>query len=105
MVARDPTLFLPDVRPTPDVLAAPASVAFWSDVWRRFRRNVPAMVGLDRSALFALLAVFAPMMSPYDYEQVDLMATFSGRMALTGWARMRSAATSGRGYGRARACR
>jgi len=76
MVARDPSLFLPDDNPTPDALAGRPSVAFWSEVWRRFRTNIPAMVGIAIVGLFALLAVFAPMVSPYEYAQVDLMATF-----------------------------
>jgi len=76
MDARDPALFLPDDSPPPDALAGRPSVAFWSDVWRRFRTNIPAMVGIAIVGLFALLAVFAPMVSPYDYAQVDLMATF-----------------------------
>ena len=46
MAARDPSLFLPDDSPTADVLAGRPSVAFWSDVWRRFRPNIPAMVGV-----------------------------------------------------------
>jgi len=76
MIARDPNLFLPDDTPTPDALAGRPSVAFWSDVWRRFRTNGPAMIGVAIVALFALLAIFAPLVSPYNYAQVDLMATF-----------------------------
>lgn len=76
MAQRDPSLFLPDDAPPVDALAGRPSIAFWSDVWRRFRTNVPAMAGVVIVALFTLLAVFAPMLSPYDYAQVDLMATF-----------------------------
>lgn len=76
MLARDPNLFLPDDSPAADVLAGRPSIAFWSDVGRRFRTNVPAMIGVAIVGLFALLAVFAPMLSPFDYEQVDLMSTF-----------------------------
>ena len=64
MAARDPSLFLPDDSPTLDVLAGRPSIAFWSDVWRRFRTNLPAMIGVAIVGLFALLAVFAPMVSP-----------------------------------------
>jgi len=35
------------------------------DVWRRFRRNKLAMVGLGFIVLLALLAIFAPLVAPY----------------------------------------
>jgi peptide/nickel transport system permease protein len=35
------------------------------DVWRRFRRNRAAMVGLAFIALLALVAIFAPLIAPY----------------------------------------
>ncbi|MGE3620930.1 MAG: ABC transporter permease [Acidimicrobiia bacterium] len=39
------------------------------DVWRRFRRNRLAMVGLVVLALLVLAAIFAPLIAPYDYDQ------------------------------------
>lgn len=74
--ARDPGLFLPDDTPSADALAGRPSVAFWNDVWRRFRTNIPAMAGVAIVVLFTLLAVLVPILSPYDYAKVDLMATF-----------------------------
>jgi oligopeptide transport system permease protein len=76
MPPRDPSLFLPDLEPAADALAGRRSIAFWSDVWRRLRTNVPAMVGVFLILLFTLLAIFAPVFSRYEYEQVDLFATF-----------------------------
>lgn len=74
--ARDPDLFLPDDAPLVDALAGRPSIAFWSDVWRRFRTNLPAMLGVAIVVLFTLLAIFVPLLSPYQYAQVNLMATF-----------------------------
>ena len=36
------------------------------DVWRRFRRNRLALVGLAFIVVLAVLAVFAPLIAPYD---------------------------------------
>jgi len=74
--ARDPGLFLPDDTPAADALAGRPSIAFWNDVWRRFRTNVPAMAGVAIVVLFTLLAIFVPILSPYEYAEVDLLATF-----------------------------
>jgi oligopeptide transport system permease protein len=76
MTQRDPQLFASDPVPPADALAGRVSIAFWSDVMRRFRQNVPAMAGISVIATFTLLAIFAPLACPYRYEQVDLLATF-----------------------------
>lgn len=39
------------------------------DVWRRFRRNRLAMVGLGVIVSLILMAVFAPLIAPFDYDQ------------------------------------
>jgi ABC-type dipeptide/oligopeptide/nickel transport system permease subunit len=39
------------------------------DVWRRFRRNRLAMIGLAFVILILLVAVFAPLIAPYDYTE------------------------------------
>ena len=41
-------------------------------VWRSFRRHKPAMLGLGIMIVFALSAIFAPLISPYDPERTDL---------------------------------
>src|SRR6187431_3243851 len=38
----------------------------WARAWRRLRRRQGAMVGLAIVALFILVAVFAPLVAPYD---------------------------------------
>ena len=40
--------------------------------WRRFRRHRPALVGIGVIVLLVLLAVSAPVVSPYDPEQTNL---------------------------------
>ncbi len=41
------------------------------EVWRRFRRNHLAMLGLIIAALLVLVAIFAPVISPYDPNLID----------------------------------
>lgn len=47
------------------------SLSFWQDAWRRLRKNKSAFIGLCIILLYALLAVFAPMFSPYTQSQMD----------------------------------
>ena len=46
----------------------------WGDVWRRLRRNRLAMIGMGIVLLLIVMAVFAPLIAPYDYEQADYAA-------------------------------
>ena len=45
-------------------------------VWRRFRKNKLAMIGLAVILLLILSAIFAPILSPYDYKSQNLLETF-----------------------------
>jgi oligopeptide transport system permease protein len=76
MTVLDPTLFEPDHERPADALAGRASIAFWSDVWRRFRRNVPAMISLVVLVLFTLLAIVAPLFAKHPWDYTDLFATY-----------------------------
>jgi ABC-type dipeptide/oligopeptide/nickel transport system permease subunit len=53
----------------PEVAAAPEEIGearpLRADVWRRFKRNHLAMVGLGFLILLGLIAVFAPLIAPY----------------------------------------
>jgi peptide/nickel transport system permease protein len=40
-----------------------------ADVWRRFRRNRMAMVGVTFIVLLVLVAIFAPLIAPYGIEE------------------------------------
>lgn len=41
------------------------------EVWRRLKRNHMAMVGLVIMVIVILVAIFAPVISPYDYAEQD----------------------------------
>lgn len=45
--------------------------SFWVGAWRRFRRNKLAMFGLVFASLIVLVAIFAPFLTPYRYDQID----------------------------------
>lgn len=48
------------------------SVSFAKDVWRRLRKDKLAMVGLCVVILITLIAILAPVLTPYSYETQDL---------------------------------
>lgn len=50
------------------------SLSFWSDAWRRLRKNKAAFIGLCVIALYGLLAIFAPMLSRYSFSAMDAKA-------------------------------
>lgn len=52
------------------------TIAFWSDVWRRFQSNKPALIGVIIILLFVILAIFGSSMLPYRYDKVDLSSTY-----------------------------
>ncbi len=66
-------LFTPLKRPEKlsEQLGSP-SASFWRDVWRRFRHNRMAALGLAMLALMTVMAIFGPMMSPYTYFDTNL---------------------------------
>ena len=47
---------------------------FWTDAWRRLKRNPTAIIGLCIILFLFLLAIFADVIAPYDYIAVDYMA-------------------------------
>lgn len=51
------------------------SVSYWTDVFRRLRSDKVAMVSFGVIFVIALFAIFAPILSPYDYETTNLKAT------------------------------
>ena len=71
---------LSDFEPVPeserdtDVIVRP-SVSYWKDAFRRITHDKVAMTSLGFIALIVLLAVFAPVLSPYNYETNNLLAT------------------------------
>ncbi len=73
------TLTAEDFRPIPrekrkaDAIVRP-SVGYWADVFRRIRQDKVAIISLAIIAIITLLAIFAPMFCPYDYETNNLQA-------------------------------
>jgi peptide/nickel transport system permease protein len=51
-------------------LEAPSGL--WRDAWRRLRRNPGALVGFALVLLFVFLALFAPVVAPYEPRQQSL---------------------------------
>ncbi len=51
------------------------TVTYWQDVWRRFRKNRLAMLGLGMIIFLILLAAFGPYVSRVSYSDQDLTRT------------------------------
>lgn len=47
------------------------SLSFWKDVRIRFRKNKLALFGLVLLFLLIIMAIFGPLMTPYDYKTND----------------------------------
>lgn len=50
-----------------------AGVSLWQDAFRRLLQNKAALIGLGYLIFQVLVAVFAPLISPFSYEQTDLL--------------------------------
>ena len=44
------------------------------EAWKRFKRNPTALIGLVVVIILILIAIFAPLLAPYDYQAQDYMA-------------------------------
>lgn len=44
------------------------------EAWKRFKRNRTALVGMSVVILLILIAIFAPLIAPYDYQAQDYSA-------------------------------
>ena len=42
--------------------------------WKRFKRNPTALIGLGVVCILILVAIFAPLIAPYDYKVQDYSA-------------------------------
>lgn len=54
------------------------SLSYWSDAWRRFKGNKLAMISAAILLVIILLAIFQPMFSRYEYDQIDYFALNQG---------------------------
>jgi peptide/nickel transport system permease protein len=50
----------------------------WKDAWSRLRRNPGALVGFGLVAMFVFVAIFAPLISPYDPRAQNLLLIARG---------------------------
>ncbi|SBW10828.1 oligopeptide transporter subunit; membrane component of ABC superfamily [uncultured Eubacteriales bacterium] len=65
---------LPEGRSQADAIVRP-SVSYWRDVLRRVTSDKVALLSFAVIALITLMAVLAPLLSPYSYETTSLLAT------------------------------
>jgi oligopeptide transport system permease protein len=47
-------------------------LSYWQDVWRRFKKNHLAIIGMISLFVLIMLAIFAPMLTPYTYYETNL---------------------------------
>lgn len=70
-----PEMFEPAVKSEQKHEIVRESVSFWKDVWRRLKKDKLAMIGLCVVILITLIAILAPVLTPYSYETQDLYNT------------------------------
>jgi peptide/nickel transport system permease protein len=68
---------VPDPGLTPEKVGKERSRSQFADMWRRYRRNKLAMVGLVIVTALIIIAVIQPLISPYDPYDQNLMNTLS----------------------------
>ena len=50
------------------------TISYWQDAWRRLKKNKVAMASMIFIILLAVLAIVAPMVSPYSHATLDYAA-------------------------------
>lgn len=48
------------------------NLSYWQDAWRRIKKNKVAYYSLVLIIVYILFAIFAPMLSPYDFAKQDV---------------------------------
>ena len=48
------------------------SKTYFQDAWARFKKNKMALIGLGFLAVMVVLAILVPMLSPFEYDGMDL---------------------------------
>ncbi len=56
-------------------------VSQWAIAWKRLRRHRLAMIGLVTFAIITLASVLAPVIAPYDYEEINLNQSYAPFMS------------------------
>lgn len=57
------------------------SISYWQDAWRRLKKNKVAMASMIFIILLTLMAIIAPMVSPYTHDAVNFSAMDNGPSA------------------------
>ena len=52
-------------------LISKPSLTYWKDVWRRFKKNKLALVGLIILSLVVFVTIFGPAITGYDYSRMN----------------------------------
>lgn len=47
------------------------AVPFWTDVWRRFKKNKGAVIGATVIIIITIMAIIMPMISSYKFDAID----------------------------------
>ncbi len=58
--------------------------SLWRNAWKKLKRNKVAMIGLIMVVIFIAVAVFAPLIAPYDPNEIDLFSVLK-EPSLTHW--------------------
>jgi len=68
-----------------EIISRP-SLTFWQESWLRIRKDKAAFIGLIILTLYVILAIFAPMLSQYEFDPArrlrDETDFFSGALDL-----------------------
>ena len=56
-------------------------VSQWGLAWRRLRRHKLAMLGLTLLVIIVLLCILAPVIAPYEPDEIDLNTPYAGLFA------------------------
>jgi ABC-type dipeptide/oligopeptide/nickel transport system permease subunit len=80
------------------------SLTYWQDAWIKLKKNKVAMLGLAIIVLYVLLAIFAPILSPYDFAAQNAKAMNQWPSASTSSAPTRPGAICGCATGWAPGC-
>jgi len=67
--------------PKADTPAVYKRQGLWLQAWHRLRKDRVAMIGLAGVVLLVLLSIFAPVLTPYSYNEMDLSNMRSGPSA------------------------
>lgn len=51
--------------------------SYWSNIWRKFKKNKLAVLGLIFVFILVILGIFAPWLAPYSYDEVHYEAVWT----------------------------